>query len=434
MKRSILTIIVLMLVLSAFVLAGCTKPHYTEPTGTAKPTEPLSTSTAAPTTTAPTLPEGFIQVHMLTKMVYTDESTGESITYSVVYDDAGRVVEVSNGSEVLLAYTYDEHGNCVSYQNAILGIDQTYDAQGNILTDRQEDILYTNTYDESGRCVCVESHYVDGTFLSAYRYTYDENGLLISEISELDGVVEFEILHTYDDQGRHLTQVYYCDGQISPDYPYYEWKYDENGFLESDACIYADGYSIRTLYYFDSKAQESLPNLRWDSDGNMYQYSYFYDAQGNLKRYVERFTDSEKNQYQTYMEYEYDGHDNAILQKIVDYSGEETIYRWSYDETGLILLSSSYESSDYAFEYHFVFDARGKKVQQIRTGDDPYELVFTYNEFGILLGSTYKTEGANANVSYAYSTVIVTQEVASQLQAWQRELFLFINDNVLPFD
>ena len=434
MKRYISVILVLLL--WALMLPGCKVSTPSTPGTTPQADVPATTTTSTDTPD----PNPLVTVYQLTGCTYGDANA------AFVYDDTCTLLEVSVDGEIVVAYTYDEQGNCLSYKNTFQGIDQTYDAQGNTLTDKTEEGHITNTYDEAGRCVSVERRSADGSLLSVTRYAYNEQGNLLSEALEQDGSICYEILHTYDEAGRHLTQTYCRDGQISDEGPSYVWAYDELGHLESENIYYGEAHHQGTLFLYDRHADAITPYLQWKSDGTMTQFSHFYDKEGNLTRYTESTTDAEGNRHSKEYTYEYNAQGNTLMHKYVDHTGEEQLYRWTYDESGLIMTGHTLTSSTESYEYTWAYTDSGKKAKEVRTGDAPYETIweydpqgrllsvtrtgtgayretYVYDDFGNLIQRNHTADSVTTVTSYTYTALTVTKDLAAQIQAQQEEIF-----------
>lgn len=450
MKRYILVPMVLLMLLCTLLLPGCNRPTPPVPSSTPQTSLPDTTpATTAPT--GPSIPDGMVLVHLLTG--YASDNSGEKRETSFVYDDAGRLLEVSIDAEIVVTYTYDAQGNCLSYKNTLCGIDQTYDAQGKLLTDRTEDGLITNTYDEAGRIISVERHGADGALLSVSRYTYDERGNLLSEALEQDGSVHHEILHTYDENGLHLTATYCRDGKISAEGPSYVWTYDSQGHLELEKIYYGEEFFQGTLFYYIPEADQTLAYMQWDSTGRLSEYGHTHDLDGNLTGYDESTRDADGNYTSIKARFSYDDHGNTIMKEYEDHTGQKQTFRWTYDESGTVMIGCSFTSASESYAYSWAYDANGKKIQEIRTGDAPheitweydrrgrvssvkcsgtgaYEAAYVYDEFGNLIQQTHTADSATAVADYTYTAFTVTPEVAAQLLAQQEEIFRYLNGEV----
>ena len=439
MKRRFLLLTILLAFLCALVLPGCNPAPASAPQTTAPQTTPTTTAPE------PTEPNPYVTVYMLTGRTCTVDGADGTGTLTFVYDDAGRIVEVTMDEAVVVTYTYDDQGNCLAYKNTLEDIDQTYDAQGKLLTDRTAEASLTYTYDEAGRCSQLDKHSPDGTLLSVTRYTFDEQGHLLSEVLEQDGSVYSEILHTYDEAGNHLTQTYYRNGEVSPEGPSYVWRYDSYGHLEHERLYYADDYWQEALYSYIPRADLELPYMLWDSDGYFADIAYFHDDEGRLTHCNERIRDAEGNTYSTSDRYEYNEHGNTVVSTHVDSDGNERTYRWSYDAGGTVMTGCSLTSPEESYEYAWTFDEKGKKVMEIRAGDNPHQIIweydrlgkllfviaggsmvyketYTYDEQGNLIQLQREADGVTTVVSYTYTAVSVLPEVAARLQAQQHSL------------
>ena len=447
MKRRFLLLAILLAFLCALVLPGCNPA----PASTPQTTAPQTT----PTTTAPepTEPNPFVTVYMLTGRTCTVDGADGAGTLTFVYDDAGRIVEVTMDEAVVVTYTYDEQGNCLAYKNILEGIDQTYDTQGRTLTEQTAEGLLTYTYDEAGRCTQVETHGADGTLLSTTRYTFNEQGHLLSEVLEQDGSIYSEILHTYDEAGNHLTQTYYRNGEVSPDGPSYEWTYDDYSRLEAEYIYYGETLFQGTVFAFDSRAHVSIPNITWRNDGYFCQYTFMYDNEGSLRDYYENSRNPDGSKCEISQSYLYDTHGNTVyLQKTEKrwqgddcYLDQRITYQWSYDAGGTVMTGCSLTSPEESYEYAWTFDDNGRKVMEIRAGDNPHQIgweydrlgkllfviaggsvvykeTYTYDEQGNLIQLQREADGVTTVISYSYTAVSVLPEVAAQLQAQQHSL------------
>lgn len=420
MKRYFLIPLLVLMLLSVLMLPGCKQP---DPSTTGSVPQ-----VATPTTTPPdpTEPDPFVTVYLLSG--YTVQSTVETKETAFVYDDAGRILEVLVGGEIVVAYTYGEQGNILAHKDTLQGIDRTYDAQGNILTDRTAEGCVTNTYDEQGH--------------------------LISETFEHAGVVDHQVLHTYSESGLHLTATYCRDGVISDEGPSYEWKYDDSGYLKYEYIYYGEVFYQGTSFNYEPRTCVFIPSMRWDRDGNFWSFSTFYDKDGNISCYIETCKDSQgKVTHSLRRDYKYDTYGNTTM-LVKKLNGETKTYHWKYDETGKHMLSCSLVSDSESYEYTVTYGANGNKLQQIRTGDTPHEILWeydsrgrvvsvvrtgtdpqqtacVYDEFGNLIQKTITTNGITTVTTYSYTALRRLPEVAAPMQREQAKIFRHLHTELL---
>ena len=413
MKRYIS--IILVLLLWALMLPGCKASTPSTPGTTPQADVPVTTTAPADTPD----PNPLVTVYLLTGCTNGDTNT------TFVYNAAGKLLEVSADGEIVVAYTYDEQGNCLSYKNTFQGIDQTYDAQGNTLTDKTENGLITNTYDEQGN--------------------------LLSETLEQDGSICYEILHTYDEAGRHLTQTYYRDGEISDEAPSYVWEYDPlTGKLLSE-CVYHGRMLMQRAKYNYGKnglLEYSNRDLR---DGDHLWHYYTYDKAGRVTSITEKIYE-EGRHIDNFTSYQYNSHGHLIKVKYDYDSGLDRTVCWIYDDSGYILMGCSVVSTDTNYAYLFTYDANQRKTAEVRTGDDPHEIAweydaqgrvismvrtgtgayretYVYDAFGNLIQCNHTADSVTTVTSYTYTAITVTEDLAAQIRYQQAALLQGLNED-----
>lgn len=455
MKRHFL-ICALVLALLFSLLTGCKKPEPTTPDSTPGTSHPGTTVSTAPTESYD--PDALVTIDLITGILYKTEAAGSAQSYRIQYDAAGKLLYVAQNGEtpdILVQLDYDAAGNRIAYTNTILGIQQTYDPQGNILTDRKSNYSLTYTYDGADRCIVEERHSADGALLSRSSYTYDAQGNLISEVLERNGSIHAEIRHTYDAQNRHLTETFYRDGVVSPEGVSYVWQYDDRGNLLQEQLYYGALLGRRMEYTYDA-AGNKLSACQYNSDGSAFLQNYLYDAAGNLLRWERITVDAKGTEYTQTSYYEYDDQGRMTLQRDVNQVGKERVFRWSYDENGN-LAAHSFTSTDQSYQYRWTYDDRGNPLTETKTGDVPHEIRWRYDAQGRLLqaqqtGSeswteqyTYDSRGnlthyqqtilsAVHDTTYAYTSLTVTAREAALLLAQQAELLGYLEGGRFQID
>ena len=200
------------------------------------------------------------------------------------YDDASRLISVTQPNGETVSYTYDSHGNRASmtYPNgktvkysyddmnrliAVKGVDgattkYSYDALGRrIATDgAKEDTVYA--YDEVGNLV---SQTTTGAYDLALEYAYDLSGRMTQE-SRTENGATLTSSYIYDALGQ-LTSFTRSDGQSET------YTYDPVGNMTAKT---QNGVSTTMRYNAANQLTQSVTN------GDTTTYSY--DANGNLTR------------------------------------------------------------------------------------------------------------------------------------------------------
>ncbi len=207
------------LTLALLILCGCTKaPVQT----TAVPTSPVTQATDVPTSSVAQVPTKTI--YILTKETWKVTQNGVTETVSGLYyfDDNNFPIDMEsknqNGYTVATAtFECDAYGQIltrtVTAGNESQTIEYTYDDRGLILTQvasREGQIVerYQCTYNEAGLMItkCYENIVEETT--QSYSYEY-QNGTLCKEEAWIDGELWYTVENTLDAQNRIAYSVMY---------------------------------------------------------------------------------------------------------------------------------------------------------------------------------------------------------------------------------
>ena len=250
-------------------------------------------------------------------------------------------------------YTYDDFGNCLSYESIdTLGNfyfhEYTYDAEGRVLTN-----AYTTGYNQET---------VTGQRLTIY--TYDEKGnVLTEEIREEDA--DKLRTNTYNDQGQLVYQVYVYTGKYTTETSY---TYDARGYLvlEESTTLQSDnstGWTKITYTYDDtsdenrrvhtkkevnSAGTERTDTYIYDASGLLLEQSYqvlggiwekeeyTYDAAGNTLTYKQSSGDYEGSEAKSWYQqsFAYDADQKVTMETTVSHNGQGNVITYSYDTYG----------------------------------------------------------------------------------------------------
>lgn len=125
--------------------------------------------------------------------VLTGSTATDKWGYCTHYDaDGNRLYETDSDGNYIFRYTYNEHGDQLSYEEWKDGKPRSKNTSSYV-------------YDENGNRVSLEKEFwsvdSDGkerSFKSKDTYEYDEHGLLISEVSEIDGRFNRMEVYSYE--------------------------------------------------------------------------------------------------------------------------------------------------------------------------------------------------------------------------------------------
>jgi len=165
-------------------------------------------------------PEG--KLHKI-RLHYMDDSFDET---SFLYDSNGRVIERSitdsdgeAGNRTVLTYEgdllvseleYDQEGEIIS------GKRFTYDDQGNLLTEEEEgaeNFRLSHTYDENGKRSVSRKYNEEGQLVEKHTYTYDDQGRTVEVKDESRNGVEI-LKMEYDAQGNMIRQDSFNEKEV----------------------------------------------------------------------------------------------------------------------------------------------------------------------------------------------------------------------------
>lgn len=312
----------------------------------------------------------------------------------------------------------DSDGDDLSYPNEIEteatqteAMESSYDlllqqviSDGPDHVQRMRDGSYTETFlDANDNVICVLYRDLDGTILKKFTAEYNENGLLLNQLS-YDGENSLVCMENiaYTQSGDVLHRVIRLgDGSI---YREYEFQYRNDGELEYSA-VYDGNSSIleKTEYFFDGNTAKRFVTTHQngaydegilDEYGNAPQIHY-YEADGTLIFHTENTFDEEGREILA-IYYNPDG--SIRFTNVTDYNalGDKSRYtcsgpdgeivfwnEFSYDALGHLLNMKNYANGgeNYYF-YEYTSDITEKLIRETCYAKDGSYSIKHYNVVG----------------------------------------------------
>ena len=371
----------------------------------------------------------------------TNQLTQESVT--LIYDEAGRLIQACDGNQREILLTYDETGNITSFTDEEGSVTQFYYDDNHHMCKGVGPtgiVMFENTFDEKGRILTQAE--AGSTLKSSFIYSEDIKGIGKTTIRKRDGS---EIAYTYNERGAILSETnelgattsyqYNSSGEllrrVEPDGSTTGYVYDEGGRL---LCVQdPEGNNVSFTYDVSGNttgiqgADTGTGTFAYDEKGRMTQSfsalgmetDYRYDAYGNAVKetvpglgsrtftYEKGRKTSETDRLGNTIRYMYDSYGNTVttVDPLGNMSSSEydemgrpvyaedplgrEIY-YDYDELGR-LLCETVDGRETSYEY----DDAGRVV--LMTDALGWETSYTYDVEGNLLATTYPdgTKAAN---------------------------------------
>ena len=299
--------------------------------------------------------------------VTTAAGSGQESTSTYSYDAAGRMLSATDPLSGTSTYTYNSAGQVTSVTDPMGGVtgyeydslnrlatvvtpirtktEYTYNARGLLAQEtnaRSQNKQYS--YDALGRITEIRDA------IGTIRYTYDENGNILT-VSEKQGAFDTkEIKRTYDCMNRVTSYTDYngntitygydeLGNRISLTYPGGEivrYSYDKNGKILSvtdpDGAVTRYSYDKNGKLITTQRPDGSEEAFTYNTAGQMteqkdvatdgtviHHYTYTYDAFGNITQMTGKKEADHSLLQNVTMTYDADN-------RLVTYNGEEVIY------------------------------------------------------------------------------------------------------------
>ena len=352
-----------------------------------------------------------------------EKTTPLGHTTSIGYDDAGRVAARTDPLGHQTSYTYDDNGRLTG--QSLPGQDPTtytYDDDGHRLSQTSPSGNSTTTYthDDDGRPVSEVGPRGNQPGATPADHTtthsYDPAGNLLSSTDPLGHTTAW----TYDAAGNQLTETnpgghtttreYDALGQLTsvlppsgsgPGAEPTTYTYNQYG----DATSVTDGNDHTTSYEYNKRHQVTSITDPLDRE-----WTYQYDAEGNLKAYYTARAHepgADPEDYGIWQHYDqrglltgrqapndgsatawFDYDDDGQLSWMGDGEGVTT---YDYDDAGR-LTDIATPSGDWAYTYNPAGQITGRDYPQ------QADVTYTYNDDG--LPETLTANGATTSLGY----------------------------------
>lgn len=324
--------------------------------------------------------------------------------FAFTYNEAGRLIKVSDQTGRSASYTYDEEGRLHTVENPEGGIYQyAYDENGRIrfVTNPVGTVTVENYYDSQGRTVLQK--FPDGGSMS-YEYREKEKQVILTERNGS------RITYCHDERYRNVRTIYE-DGEE-------QFAYNRKG----QRIRYRDCNGNTTRYSYDSRgnltqvidALGNKKNATYDSQNHLISLSLngkerlhnHYDSEGKLTKSLDALGRETRFLYGvdgrvsgiiradgSKLEITYDKQGNVV--GIKDGAGGESHY--SYDERNRLITAQDGEGNETSYTYdrndrltsiidamggkkEFRYDLCGRRIEEIR--EDGKSICTKYNALG----------------------------------------------------
>ena len=267
--------------------------------------------------------------------------------------------------------TYKVSGEVIATLTATLGANKLPATMVGTYGDSSETATYT--YDEAGRIVGLS--YTDGEHVSSVAITYDANGNETLRTYYEDGVVSYADGQAYNDAGL-LVEVYYIDEE-GTHHTEYTYAYDAAGNLVSEV-EHMDEEEYETVYTYDA-AGKLIKKEYTEYGGYVGREEYTYNDKGLLAKATHYYGDVKDEE----IVYTYDENGNEI-ESVQTYFGEDdtAVMRrvYTYDADGYLLKLETYAAGDeVAYKMEYTYDAAHNLTSEtISLGDISQGLEYEY--------------------------------------------------------
>jgi len=181
---------------------------------------------------------------------------------------------------------------------------------------KDEDNEVTGTmkyeYDASQKLLREQTVAKSGDITSEKTYTYNDEGLLISEVTRVKGIYATGTYYTYNSDGQLTDEKRFIDEDLKLLISWTKYTYDDDGNRSMEAnCDNKGAILTKHLLFYDKKGQLIEDNYYGFSGNFSSRRTYAYDRNGNIIETIE-YGNEGQTYGQTNYEYDYDSRNNWI--------------------------------------------------------------------------------------------------------------------------
>ncbi len=365
-----------------------------------------------------TTSSGTVEYHYNSHGLMSELTNGRNQSKSFEYDSIGRI-KSSTAPEGITEYTYDANGNVLTVKNELGTITRTFDALNRVKTytdSRGNTVKYE--YDEVGNLIKLT--YPDNT---AVEYTYDLNNNL-TKVTDWAGR---ETVYSYDKNNR-LIEAIKPNGikQVN----IYNEKQRLTSIKEtSEAKTIISGYS----YGYDLLGRVNFEKPL----ASIHAVCYTYDAVSRIISNGLVNTENSTISYREAFNYSPAGNIRTVYHNGAgtyeyDTQNKLTSFRdtsFTYDADGNMLTSTlgkfAFDSSNRLINTQtnsgsvtYTYDAEGTRIKS-ECGEDV--IAYTYDVNARLSKLLVKTEG-NVTTKYVYGLGLIGEETDGEFKTYHFDL------------
>ena len=264
-------------------------------------------------------------------------------------------------------------------------------------------------------------------------FSYDPNGNILS-VEETSGGETFEAFRfTYDYQNNVLSEIGYTDKGKEFYCKTYTYSLNETTMISETTTMSGKGLPVdpfgdtikdmKAVYTYDSYGNPVSTKLYY-RDWNPYEIVHTYDHNGNILTETHREGDSINAQYQ----YAYDIFGRCIT--CTQYNGEKEVSRQEFfhDIWGNQTIEKYYSGNTLWSQTKSTYDFWGNLVDVLEVYDDKDQnqvhITYEYDSVGNITKTVYSSTSMKGNVvkEYAYMAVQLPAEQAKKIREVQQEL------------
>jgi RHS repeat-associated protein len=214
-------------------------------------------------------------------------SARDAITTDSIYDAAGRLMAIDNGTQTL-GYTYNAYNQRLSMSvsgtsTSTLNLNYNYDAAGRLITIATDDQTHRYIYHPGTRQLAIRT---SGNVTTTYAYDTGQ-GMLTSIENKAGATIVSKYAYTINNRGQR-TQVSQSGAAFTAPSSY-GWLYNSKG--EVVAANHTTDTTKNRAYNYDP-----IGNRRWSTEGNP-ATSTQPESPDPLAAAISEYTSNNLNQY-----------------------------------------------------------------------------------------------------------------------------------------